>query len=176
MAKDKAGVAADLRRFVTFTQALSEAADTLDQMQSLEESALATEQRVKEAEALLSAKAAEIATAQHELADIRAKGSASVNDAQRRAEDKGAVIVADAEMRAAEIIAAANAKAADTIGPALLRHDTLLEQITAMGDQLVRMTDDKATLDETLAVGQAALIELEGKLAAAREAIGKLLG
>lgn len=173
---NKSTVAGDLRRFATFVKGLTEAADTLDQMQSLEETALATEQRVTAAAADLAFKQAEIADADRQLVDVRTKASASVKDAQRRAEDKGAVIVADAEMRAAEIVAAANAKAADTIGPALLHHDILLEQVTSMGDQLVRMTEDKAALDETLAVGQAALAELEGKLAAAREAVAKLLG
>lgn len=173
---NKSTVAGDLRRFVTFVKGLTDAADTLDQMQSLEETALATEQRVTAAQAALIDVTAQVQAAQQELADVRAKASASVKDAQRRAEDKGAAIVADAELRAVEIVAAANAKAADTIGPALLRHDTLLEQVTSIGDQLVRMTDDKAALDETLAVGQAALAELEGKLAAAREAVAKLLG
>lgn len=173
---NKSTVASDLRRFADFFKGLTEAADTLDQMQSLEEMALATEQRVATAQASLDDANARVASALAQLAEIREKASKSVKDAQRRAEDKGAVIVADAEMRAAEIVAAANAKAADTIGPALLRHDILLEQVTSMGDQLIRMTDDQATLSAAIESGTATLADLEGKLAAAREAVAKMLG
>ena len=57
---NKSTVAGDLRRFATFVKGLTEAADTLDQMQSLEETALATEQRVTAAAADLAFKQAEI--------------------------------------------------------------------------------------------------------------------
>lgn len=173
---NKSTVAGDLRRFATFVKGLTEAADTLDQMQSMEETALATEQRVATAQVALIDVTAQVQVAQQELADVRAKASASVKDAQRRAEDKGAAIVADAEMRSAEIVVAARADADGIVAAARTEHAALTEQVTSMGDQLVRMTEDKAVLDETLAVGQAALTELEGKLAAAREAVAKLLG
>ncbi len=173
---NKSTVAGDLRRFATFVKGLTEAADTLDQMQSLEETALATEQRVATAQAALIDVTAQVQVAQQELADVRAKASASVKDAQRRAEDKGAAIEATAQSQAADIVSAARVQAGGLLDAARTEHAALTEQVTSMGDQLVRMTEDKAALDETLAVGQAALAELEGKLAAAREQITKLLG
>lgn len=173
---NKATVASDLRRFADFFKGLTEAADTLDQMQSMEETALATEQRVATAQAALTAKAAEIADADRQLVDIRAKASESVKNAGKRAQEKADSIVATGESQVAQIVADARVQAASVVDAARTEHGALSDQIVSMGEQLVRMTDDKAALDETLAAGRAALDELEGKLAAAREAVAKLLG
>lgn len=176
MAKDKAGVAADLRRFVTFTQGLTDAADTLDQMQSLEESAKAAEARVKAAGAQMTQIQSDLDVAGAQLVAAQTAAAASLADAKVDA----AAVIDKAKVKAAKLLddAAARAEgaAAAVLASAHQQEAALSEQITAMGDQLIRMTDDSKALDETLAVGQVALTELEGKLAAAREAIGKLLG
>lgn len=169
-------VASDIRRFADFFRDLTEAADTLDQMQSMEETALATEQRVANAQNELTRKAAEIADADRQLVDIRAKASESVKNAGKRAQEKADSIVATGETQAAAVLSDARVQAASIIDAARTEHAALTEQIVGMGEQLVRMTDDKKALDETLSLGRAALDELEGKLAAAREAVAKLLG
>ena len=173
---DKSTVASDLRRFAEFFKGLTDAADTLDQMQSLEEMALATEQRVATAQTLLNDKAADLASAEKQLAEIREKASKSVKDAQQRTQAKADQIIADAGQQAVKILDDANLKAASTLEAAIAEHGRLTEQIGSMGDQLVRMTDDQAALSAAIESGTAALADLEGKLAAAREAVAKLLG
>ncbi len=173
---DKSTVASDLRRFAEFFKGLTDAADTLDQMQSLEEMALATEQRVAAAQSLLNEKAADLASAEKQLADIREKASKFVKDAQQRAQGKYEQAVADASQKASKIVTDAQAQAAITLESAIAEHGRLTEQIGSMGDQLIRMTDDQATLSAAIESGTATLADLEGKLAAAREAVAKMLG
>lgn len=176
MSINKSGVATDLRRFATFFKGLIDAADTLDDMQRLEEEANAAKQQTIDARKQLATVQAEIGDADRQLVDIRAKGSASVKDAAKRAEDKAAAVLAAADAQAVQIINGATSKATQIVNDAQTQHDVLVEQLTSMGDQLLRMTDDKNALDETLTIGRAALDELEGKLAAAREAVAKLFG
>lgn len=173
---NKSTVASDLRRFAEFFKGLTDAADTLDQMQSLEETALATEQRVAAAQSLLNEKGADLASAEKQLAEIREKASKSVKDAQQRVQAKADQIIADAERSAVDIVAAARSEAATTLESAIAEHGRLTEQIGSMGDQLIRMTDDQATLSAAIESGTATLADLEGKLAAAREAVAKMLG
>lgn len=173
---NKSTVASDLRRFADFFKGLTDAADTLDQMQSLEETALATEQRVAAAQSLLNEKAADLASAEKQLAEIREKASKSVKDAQQRAQAKYDALVDEASQKASKIVTDAQARAAITLESAIAEHGRLTEQIGSMGDQLVRMTDDQAALSAAIESGTAALADLEGKLAAAREAVAKLLG
>lgn len=173
---NKSTVASDLRRFADFFKGLTEAADTLDQMQSLEETALATEQRVAAAQALLNEKGVELASAEKQLADIREKASKFVKDAQQRAQSRHDALIEDAAQKAIKILDDANLQAANTLESAIAEHGRLTEQISGMGDQLIRMTDDQAALSASIESGTAALAELEGKLAAAREAVAKLLG
>lgn len=173
---DKSTVASDLRRFATFVQGLTAAADTLDQMQSLEETALATEQRVATAQSLLNEKAADLASAEKQLAEIREKASKSVKDARQRAQAKYDALVDEASQKASKIVTDAQAQAAITLESTIAEHGRLTEQIGSMGDQLIRMTDDQAALAAAIESGTATLAELEGKLAAAREAVAKMLG
>lgn len=173
---NKSTVAADLRRFVTFVKGLSDAADTLDQMQALEELQAATEQRVTAAQATLAGVQQQVADADRELVDLRGKAAASTRNAQTKA----AQVEADAEVKAANIIEVARqeaqTQAASILAPVQAQHDALAEQITSFGDQLIRMTEDKTKLDGALTSGYEELAALEGKLAAARESIAKLLG
>lgn len=173
---NKSTVAADLRRFVTFVKGLSDAADTLDQMQSLEELQAATEQRVTAAQATLAGVQQQIADSDRELVDLRGKAAASTRNAQTKA----AQIEADAELKAANIIEvarqAAQTQAASILAPVQAQHDALAEQVVSLGDQLVRMRDDETVLVERTVAARAELDALEVKLAAARESIAKLLG
>lgn len=173
---DKSTVASDLRRFADFFKGLTDAADTLDKMQSMEELALATEQRVAAAQVLLNEKAEALAAAQRQLDETREKASKSVKDAQQRAQAKYDEIVSAGEKHASKIVTDAQAQAAVTLESAIAEHGRLTEQISSMGDQLVRMTEDQATLAASIESGTATLADLEGKLAAAREAVAKLLG
>jgi len=173
---NKSTVASDLRRFAVFVKGLTDAADTLDQMQSMEETAIATEQRVAAARAALTALQAQIADADRELVDVRAKGAASVKDAGKRAQDKTDAMVAAAELQATNIVDAARAQAAEIIAPVQGQYDTLIVQVTSLGDQLVRMTEDRATLAAAITAASDDLAAVEGKLAAARDAVAKLLG
>jgi chromosome segregation ATPase len=157
-------------------QGLTAAADTLDQMQSMEETALATEQRVSAAQAALTALQAQIADADRELVDTRTKGAASVKDAAKRAQEKTDAMVAAAEMQATNIVDAARAKATEIVAPAQGQYDTLIVQVTSLGDQLVRMTEDRASLAAAIAAASDDLAAVEGKLAAARDAVAKMLG
>lgn len=176
MSKDKAGVAADLRRFATFVQGLIAAADTLDQMQSLEETALATEQRVATAQGELIEASAQVQTAQQQLAEIREKANKSVKDAQQRAQAKYDAIVDEAGQKASKIVTDAHMQAGQIVDAARIEHGRLTEQIGSMGDQLIRMTEDRDGLVAAIESGTATLADLEGKLAAAREAVAKMLG
>jgi len=173
---NKSTVAGDLRRFATFVKGLTDAADTLDQMQSMEETAVATEQRVTAAQTALTDVTAQVQAAQQELVDVRAKVATSTRNAQAKA----AGIEADAEAKAANIIEvarqAAQVQADALLAPAQAQRDALVEQITSFGDQLVRMRDDETALAERAVAARAELDDLEGKLAAARESIAKLLG
>lgn len=173
---NKSTVASDLRRFATFVKGLTDAADTLDQMQSLEELQAATEQRVKDAQAALAAVQQQIADADRELVDLRGKAAASTRNAQVKA----AQIEADAEAKAANIIEVARqtaqTQAESVLAPVQQQRDALTLQVESLGDQLVRMSEDKTKLDGALVTGYDELAVLEGKLAAARESIAKLLG
>lgn len=173
---NKSTVAADLRRFATFVKGLVEAADTLDQMQSLEELQAATEQRVTAAQATLAGIQQQVADADRELVDLRGKATASTRTAQAKA----AGIEADAEVKAANIIEVARQSAqvqADSIlAPAQVQRDGLIDQAASLNEQLQRMTEDKVKLDGALTDGYEELTTLEGKLVAARESIAKLLG
>ena len=173
---DKSTVASDLRRFADFFKGLTDAADTLDKMQSMEELALATEQRVAAAQTLLNEKAVELASAEKQLAEIREKASKSVKDAQQRAQAKYDALVDEASQKASKIVTDAQARADITLESAIAEHGRLTEQISGMGDQLIRMTDDQAVLSAAIESGTATLADLEGKLAAAREAVAKMLG
>lgn len=173
---DKSTVASDLRRFADFFKGLIDAADTLDKMQSMEEMAKATEQRVVAADALLSERTVQIASADKQLAEIREKASKSVKDAQQRAQTKYDQLVADAERAAVDIEAAARSQAAGILEAAQVEHARLTDQITSMGEQLVRMVEDRDALAVAIENGTTTLADLEAKLAAAREAVAKLLG
>lgn len=173
---NKSTVASDLRRFADFFKGLTDAADTLDKMQSMEELALATEQRVAAAQIILDGKLADCASAEKQLDETREKASKSVKDAQQRAQSKYDAIVDEAGQKASKIVTDAQAQAAITLESAIAEHGRLTEQITGMGDQLVRMTEDRDALAAAIESGTATLAELEGKLAAAREAVAKLLG
>ena len=173
---NKSTVAGDLRRFATFVKGLTDAADTLDQMQSMEEMAKATEQRVAAADALLSERTVQIASADKQLAEIRDKASKSVKDAQQRAQVKYDEIVSAAERLAAQVHDGAQVEKQRIIGEAQVEHARLTEQITGMGEQLVRMAEDRDALAASIESGTATLADLENKLAAAREAVAKLLG
>lgn len=173
---NKSTVAGDLRRFATFVKGLTDAADVLDQMQSLEEMQAATEQRVKDAQVTLAALQQQMQAAQAELVDVRAKAATSTRNAQTKA----AQIEADAEAKAANVIEVARQSAQvqfeSIVAPARQQFDALTEQVTSLGDQLIRMLEDKVKLDGALTSGYDELAVLEGKLAAARESIAKLLG
>lgn len=173
---NKSTVASDLRRFAVFVKGLTDAADTLDQMQSMEETAIATEQRVTAAQTALTALQAQVADADRELVDTRAKGAASVKDAAKRAQEKTDAMVAAAETQATNIIDVARAQAAEIVAPAQGQRDALAEQVTSLGDQLVRMRDQEAELRAAVAAASDDLAAVEGKLAAARDAVAKLLG
>lgn len=173
---DKSTVASDLRRFAEFFKGLTDAADTLDQMQSLEETALATEQRVAAAQSLLNEKADALVAAAEQLAEIREKASKSVKDAQQRAQAEYDAMLGEATQKAIKIVTDAQAQAAITLESAIAEHGRLTEQIGSMGDQLIRMTEDRDGLAAAIESGTATLADLEGKLAAAREAVAKMLG
>lgn len=173
---NKSTVAGDLRRFATFVKGLVDAADTLDQMQSLEELQAATEQRVKEAQATLAALQQQVQVTQAELVDVRAKAATSTRNAQTKAVQ----IEADAEAKAANIIEvarqSAQVQAESIVSTARQQFDGLTDQVMSLGDQLVRMREDETTLTERAVAARSELDELEAKLAAARESIAKLLG
>ena len=173
---DKSTVASDLRRFADFFKGLTDAADTLDKMQSMEELALATEQRVAAAQVLLNEKADALVSAAKQLDEIREKASKSVKDAQQRAQAKYDEIVSAGEKHASKIVTDAQAQAAGILEAAQAEHARLTDQITGMGEQLVRMAEDRDALAVAIENGTATLADLEGKLAAAREAVAKLLG
>lgn len=173
---NKSTVAADLRRFAVFVQGLTAAADTLDQMQSLEETALATEQRVTAAQAALADMTGQVQVAQQELLDVRAKASASVKDATKRAQDKADALIAAAEMQATSVTQAAQAQADAIVSPAQSQVDELLAQAASLNEQLQRMKDDEGDMLGRAIAARSELDELESKLSAARESIAKLLG
>lgn len=173
---DKSTVASDLRRFADFFKGLTDAADTLDKMQSMEELALATEQRVAAAQVQLNEKAEALAAAQRQLDEIREKASKSVKDAQQRAQAKYDEIVSAGEKHASKIVTDAHLQAGQIVDAARIENERLTEQISSMGDQLVRMAEDRDALAASIESGTATLADLEGKLAAAREAVAKLLG
>lgn len=173
---NKSTVAGDLRRFATFVKGLTDAADTLDQMQQIEEQANAATNQIEEAKTTLAGLQTQIADADRELVDVRAKVATSTRNAQAKA----AGIEADAEAKAANIIEvarqAAQVQADALLAPAQAQRDALVEQITSFGDQLVRMRDDETALQAAIVTATDELAAVEGKLAAAREAVAKLLG
>lgn len=173
---NKSTVAGDLRRFATFVKGLVDAADTLDQMQQIEEEAAANAASITAAQSKLAGIQQQIADADRELVDVRAKAAASTRNAQTKA----AQIEADAEAKAANVIEvarqSAQVQAESIVAPARQQFDALTEQVVSLGDQLVRMREDETKLDGALTSGYDELAVLEGKLAAARESIAKLLG
>lgn len=173
---NKSTVAGDLRRFATFVKGLTDAADTLDQMQQIEEQANAATNQIEEAKTTLAGLQTQIADADRELVDVRAKAATSTRNAQAEA----AGIEADAEAKAANIIEvarqSAQVQAESIVMPALVQRDGLLDQAASLNEQLQRMRDDEKTLTDRAVAARSELDDLEGKLAAARESIAKLLG
>ncbi len=173
---NKSTVAGDLRRFAVFVKGLTDAADTLDQMQQIEEEANAATAATTKARDELAALQAQIADADRELVDTRAKAATSTRNAQAKASQ----IEADADAKAANIIEVARQsaqnQAAALVAEAQVRFDALQAQVIAMGDQLLRMTDDRDKLAAAIEASSADLADVEGRLAAAREAVAKLLG
>lgn len=173
---NKATVAGDLRRFATFVKGLTDAADTLDQMQQIEEEAAANTASITAAQATLTGIQRQIADADRELVDLRGKATTSTRNAQTKA----AQIEADAEVKAANIIEVARQSAqvqADSIVlPAQATVTALLDQAASLNEQLQRMQDDEKTMTTRAMTARAELDDLEAKLTAARESIAKLLG
>lgn len=173
---NKSTVAGDLRRFATFVKGLTDAADTLDQMQQIEEEANAATDAAATARGELTALQAQIADADRELVDARSKAATSTRNAQTKA----AQIEAVADEKAANVIEVARQSAQNQasalVAEAQARHDALQAQVIAMGDQLLRMTDDRDRLAAAIEASSADLTDVEGRLAAAREAVAKLLG
>jgi hypothetical protein len=173
---NKSTVAGDLRRFATFVKGLTDAADTLDRMQQIDEEANAAQATVATAQGALLEVNAQIMAAQAELVDTRAKASKSVADAKTKA-DK---VLADADAKAADVIEAARqvaqGQANALVAEAQSRHAALSEQVASMGDQLVRMSDDRTALQTAIDDASSELAVVEGKLAKARSSIERLLG
>ena len=123
---NQAETAATIRRFATFFQGLTAVADTLDKMQSLEESAKAAEQRVGAATSTLATMTAEMAAGEEKLADSRARCSAIVVETQSNVDQ----MLEASRVRAASIVAAADSEAAS-------------RQAAATADIEARMTADE---------------------------------
>lgn len=173
---NKSTVANDLRRFATFVKGLTDAADMLDQMQQIEEEANANTARVAEAKTQLQEVQAQVDGALAELADAKKAAADTAAKAKVRAGNVIEAAEQQAAVRAQDMIAAAQGQADAVVADGEQKRAVLLDQLTGLGDQLLRMQEDETALRAAIKVSQDELDATDGKLAAARESIAKLLG
>lgn len=172
---NKSQAASDLRRFATFVKGLTDAADTLDEMQKLDELAAATDQRVTTEQAALADVEAQVKDARVTLADVKKAAADTTNKAKVRADAIIDAAEQQAAIRAQAIIESAAAECTSLLAEADRQRAALIEQVSGLSVTLVDRTAELATVEASIAAAQDELVAVEGKLAAARESISRML-
>jgi chromosome segregation ATPase len=174
--KDKGTVAQDLRRFATFFKDLSDAADTLDNLQSLESGIAASKKAADDAAAQAAEAKAEATKAKKDVDAAKAKADKIIADAN----DQALAKLQEADQKAQAIVDGAVVEGAKTLSRAQAEADNVT---AAIAGQVAQLTSTKISLEQDLAglnhAVEAKRIEaadLETRLAKAQASIAKLLG
>jgi len=172
---NKSQAASDLRRFATFVKGLTDAADTLDEMQKLDELAAATDQRVTTAQAALADVEAQVKDARVTLADVKKAAADTTNKAKARADAIIDAAEQQAAVRAQAIIESAAAECTSLLAEADRQRAELIEQLSGLSVTLVDRTEELANVTAQVAAAKDEFAVVESKLAAARESISRML-
>lgn len=165
-----------VRRAAFLLRGITELADYLEKVGSIEQSASEASGRLTVVGQELAAKQAELAVAKDGLSAVRAEADQILATAGQNAEK----IKAQAEADAQGVKDEANAVATDTLKEAKAKAESVVRDAQARAQTSIDAADAvearKAALDKASVEKAAELADLNSKITEAREQIARLLG